>query len=75
MVSSTSEPGPQKGLETVDTAKSSVWREQGNPHPHACYDGWIYLAYTAYDESVGDEGERIEVIPCRRCAEAWGRAS
>ena len=68
MVSSTSEPGPQKGLETVDTAESSsVWRQQGDTHPHACTDGLVFLTYTVFDEEVGDEVERIEVIPCRRC--------
>ena len=56
----------------MDIAKFSVRREQGNPDPHACYDGWIYLTYTAYDESVGDEVERMEVILCRRFAEALG---
>jgi hypothetical protein len=50
----------------VDTAKSSVWREDRDPHPHACYEGLIYLTYTTLDESVGEEVERIEVIPCRR---------
>jgi hypothetical protein len=38
-------------------------------HPHACWDGLVYIGYTAYDEEVGDEVERIEAIPCRRCAE------
>jgi hypothetical protein len=38
-------------------------------HPHACLNGYVYLAYTAHDEEIGDEVERIEVIPCRRCAE------
>jgi hypothetical protein len=33
-------------------------------HPHACWDGYIYLGYT--DEN--DE-EQIEKLPCRRCAE------
>lgn len=55
----------------MDTKKDSrVWsqtHEGDEPHPHACYDGWIYLTYTAFDETVGDEVERIEVIPCRRC--------
>jgi hypothetical protein len=60
----------------VDTAKSSsVWRQQGDTHPHACWDGVVYLTNTVFDESVGEEVEKIEVIPCRRCAEARGRAS
>jgi hypothetical protein len=28
------------------------------------------LAYTAYDEDLGDEVERLEVVPCRRCADS-----
>jgi hypothetical protein len=31
-------------------------------------DGFVYLTYTVYDEEVGDEVERIESTPCRRCA-------
>jgi hypothetical protein len=38
-------------------------------HPHACTEGLVYLTYTAYDDEVGEEVERIESIPCRRCAE------
>jgi hypothetical protein len=34
-------------------------------HPHACWDGYIYLGYT--DE---DGEEQIEKLPCRRCSEA-----
>jgi hypothetical protein len=48
---------------------SSVWREQGDTHPHACIDGWVYLTYTAFDEAVGDEVERMEIVSCRSCAE------
>jgi len=33
-------------------------------------DGLVFLTYVAFDEETGDEVERIEVIPCRRCAEA-----
>jgi hypothetical protein len=38
-------------------------------HPHACWDGLVYLTYTLFDPEIGDDAERIEVIPCRRCAE------
>jgi hypothetical protein len=38
-------------------------------HPHACMDGWIYLSYTVFDEEAGEEVERVEALPCRRCAE------
>ncbi len=36
-------------------------------HPHACLNGYVYLGYTALDEETGEEVERIEAIPCRRC--------
>jgi len=36
--------------------------------PHACSEGIVFLTYTAFDETVGDEVEKIEAIPCRRCA-------
>jgi len=39
-------------------------------HPHACLDGYVYLGYTAVDEETGEELERLEALPCRRCAEA-----
>jgi hypothetical protein len=38
--------------------------------PHACNDGWVYLGYTAFDEETGEEVERVEALPCRRCADA-----
>ena len=55
----------------MDTVESSVFRPtQGeDTHPHACYDGLVFLTYTAFDEEVGDKVERIEALPCRRCAE------
>jgi hypothetical protein len=37
-------------------------------HPHCCINGWVYLAYTAHDEELGVEVEKIEMVPCRRCA-------
>ena len=38
-------------------------------HPHVCLNGYIYLGYTAVDEETGEEVERVEALPCRRCAE------
>jgi hypothetical protein len=38
-------------------------------HPHACLNGYVYLGYTAVDEETGEEVERIEALPCRRCAD------
>jgi hypothetical protein len=29
----------------------------------------VYLGYTTMDEETGDEVERVEALPCRRCAE------
>ena len=57
----------------MDTSKSSVFRPSEtdeDTHPHACTDGLVFLAYTAFDETVGDEVERLEVVPCRRCTDA-----
>jgi hypothetical protein len=56
----------------MDTTESSVFRPSSaeqDTHPHACTEGLVYLTYTAYDDEVGEEVERIESIPCRRCAE------
>jgi hypothetical protein len=33
-------------------------------HPHACWDGYVYLGYT---DEAGEE--QIEKLPCRRCVE------
>jgi len=38
-------------------------------HPHACLNGYVYLGYTSFDEETGEEVERVEALPCRRCAE------
>ena len=35
--------------------------------PHACTDGLVFLTYTVFEEAVGEEVERLEVVPCRRC--------
>jgi len=60
------------------TEKSSAPNAQPSPeeqdhpqdHPHACLDGYVYLGYTALDEETGEEVERVEALPCRRCTEA-----
>ena len=57
----------------MDTPKSSVFRpehREEDTHPHACTDGLVFLTYTAHDEEIGDEVERLEVVPCRRCADS-----
>jgi len=58
----------------VDRVESSardvgVVRDVRQDHPHACLDGYVYLGYTTMDEETGDEVERVEALPCRRCAE------
>jgi len=42
---------------------------ESQDHPHACMNGYVYLGYTALDEETGEEVERVEALPCRRCAE------
>jgi hypothetical protein len=65
---------PTKGWHaTVDAKASSVFRPSEaseDTHPHACTDGLVFLTYTVFDEAVGEEVERLEVLPCRRCADA-----
>jgi hypothetical protein len=52
----------ERGL-TVDERSVAYGEERGQDHPHACWDGYVYLGYT--DE---DGEEQIEKLPCRRCA-------
>ena len=57
----------------MDTKESSVFRPtevDEDTHPHACTDGLVFLTYTVYDEDLGNEVERLEVVPCRRCADS-----
>ena len=69
----TPEPGPQKGWHaSVDIKESSVFRPSEaseDHHPRACTDGLVFLTYTVFDEAVGEEVERLEVVPCRRCVD------
>jgi hypothetical protein len=61
----------------MDSTKSSVFRpsEAGgeDTHPHACTEGLVVLADTAFDEEIGDEVEVFDTVPCRRCASEAGR--
>jgi hypothetical protein len=75
----TPEPGPQKGLETVDTAESSAAHahpstgEQDDTveahyacleRPCACIVGWVFVGY------IYEDGEEREAsYRCRRCAD------
>ena len=57
----------------MDNPESSVFRPETpdeDPHPHACTDGLVFLTYTTHDEEIGEEVERIEAVPCRRCADS-----
>ena len=52
--------------------KSSVFRPDSteeDTHPHACTEGLVFLTYVVFDEEIGDEVERLEVVPCRRCTD------
>ena len=51
------------------TAQPAHPSTEDQDHPHACLDGYVYLGYTAVDEESGEEVERVEALPCRRCAE------
>jgi len=64
-------PTERIGMLPVDAKESNVFRPREaseDHHPHACTDGLIFLTYTVFDEAVGEEVERLEVVPCRRCA-------
>jgi hypothetical protein len=53
------------------TQKSSAHAHpstEDHDHPHACLNGYVYLGYTVVDEETGEEVERVEALPCRRCA-------
>jgi hypothetical protein len=52
--------------DTVEAHYASLERIR----PHACSEGLVFLTYTVFDEAVGDEVERIEAVPCRRCADS-----
>jgi hypothetical protein len=57
-------PSTEEHDDTVEAHYSCLER------PHACTDGLVFLTYTVYDEEVGDEVERLEAVPCRRCADS-----
>jgi hypothetical protein len=54
----------ERGL-TVDERSVVYGEERGQDHPHACWDGYVYLGYT---DEAGEE--QIEKLPCRRCVVA-----
>jgi hypothetical protein len=58
----------------VDTRESSAPHAHPSTeepdHPHACLNGYVYLGYTVVDEETGEEVERVEALPCRRCTDS-----
>jgi hypothetical protein len=56
----------------VTEQKSTVYRLNSTEetHPNACTESLVFLTCTVYDEGVGEEVERLEVVPCRRCADS-----
>jgi hypothetical protein len=57
-------PSAEEHDDTVEAHYSCLER------PCACMDGLVFLTYTAFDEEIGEEVERLDAVPCRRCAEA-----
>jgi hypothetical protein len=56
-------------LKPIGPAESVLRAGPNAPVSHAYTDGLVFLTYTVLDEEVGEEVERIEAVPCRRCAE------
>jgi hypothetical protein len=54
---------------TIPSTKHLHEAPHDQDHPHACLNRYIYLGYTVLDEETGEEVERVEALPCRRCAE------
>ena len=59
-------PSPEDRDDTIEAHYACLERL----HPHACTEGLVFLTYTVFDEVVGEEVERLEVVPCRRCADS-----
>ena len=57
----------------VRVAKRRHRDSESSASPHACNDGWVSMEVEAVDEVTGEEVERIEALPCRRCASEAGR--
>ena len=58
-------PSAEDQDDTVEAHYASLERLR----PHACNDGWITLGQLVVDDETGEEVERVEALPCRRCAE------
>ena len=57
-------------MDIRESSASAHPSTEDRDHPHVCLNGYIYLGYTVVDEAVGEEVERLEVVPCRRCADS-----
>ena len=57
-------PSTEEHYDTIEAHYACLER------PCACTDGLVFLTYTVFDEAVGEEVERLEVVPCRRCADS-----
>ena len=76
MATDPSEPGPQKGCDTVDIKRIPPAGDPFHAAPHdqderpcACNDGWITLGQIVVDPETGDETEEYALYLCGRCAE------
>ena len=59
-------PGGATHKEVLVSADSVVYGDvRDQDHPHACWDGYVYLGYT---DEAGEE--QIAKLPCRRCVVA-----
>jgi hypothetical protein len=47
--------------------KATLEQKRIESHPHACYNGWVFLGIIAINEETGEEEEYIKRLPCRRC--------
>jgi len=65
-----SAPHAHPSTEEQDDAVEMHYSGLERLRPHACTDGLVFLTYTVFDEAVGEEVERLEVVPCRRCADS-----
>jgi len=65
-----SAPHAHPSTEDYDDTLEAHYSGLERLRPHACTDGLVFLTYTAFDEAVGEEVERLEVVPCRRCADS-----
>jgi len=57
-------PSTDEHDDTVEAHYSSLERLR----PHACCEGVVYIGHLVVADG-GEEVERVEALPCRRCAE------